>query len=70
MRKFKFVEMAFMALMLAASMAACSDDNEEPVVEPEPEPEVQVKHRYELSVCPVKHGGMSMNKNGTFVRSV
>ena len=51
MRKFKFVEMAFMALMLAASMAACSDDNEEPVVEPEPEPEVQVKHRYELSVC-------------------
>ena len=31
MRKFKFVEMAFMALMLAASMAACSDDNEEPV---------------------------------------
>lgn len=69
MKKFKFVSMAFMALMMVGSLAACSDDNDEPVV-PEEEPVVEVKHRYELYVCPVKHGGMSMNKNGTFVRSV
>ncbi len=27
-------------------------------------------YQYELYVCPVKHGGMSMNKNGIFVRKV
>lgn len=69
MRNFKFVSMAFMALMMAGSFAACSDENDDPIA-PEPEPEVQVEHKYELYVCPVKHGGMSMNKNGTFVRSV
>lgn len=67
MKKLKFVWMASMALMMAASFAACSDENEEPLT---PEPEVETKNRYELYVCPVKHGGMSMNKNGTFVRSV
>ena len=27
-------------------------------------------YQFELYVCPVKHGGMSMNKNGIFVRKV
>ena len=70
MRKFKFVSMAFVALMMAGSFVSCSDEIDDYPVDPEPEPEVQVKHRFELYVCPVKHGGMSMNKNGTFVRSV
>ncbi len=72
MRKFKFVLLAFMALMTAVSFTACSDDDD-PVVNPEPDPdpvEEVSDYRFELYVCPVKHGGMSMNKNGTFVRSV
>lgn len=73
MRKFKFVLMAFMALMTAVSFTACSDDDD-PVdpINPDPvTPEEEVSdYRFELYVCPVKHGGMSMNKNGTFVRSV
>ena len=38
---------------------------------PEPEPEPVVKdYNFDLFVCAVKHGGMSQNKNGTYVRSV
>lgn len=70
MKKFKFVLMAFMALMMAASFTACSDDDDDPVVDPETPSESISDYRFELYVCPVKHGGMSMNKNGTFVRSV
>ena len=41
--------------------------------EPEPEPEpvvVDKDYNFDLYVCAVKHGGMSQNKNGTYVRSV
>ena len=68
MKKFKFVLMAFMACVMAVSFTACEKNK------PTPEPDVPVEdiadYRFELYVCPVKHGGMSMNKNGTFVRSV
>ena len=70
MKKFKFLSMAFMALMMAASFTACSNDDDPTPVEPEPPVEDIADYRFELYVCPVKHGGMSMNKNGTFVRSV
>jgi hypothetical protein len=70
MKKFKFLSMAFMALMMAASFTACSKDDDLTPVEPEPPVEDIADYRFELYVCPVKHGGMSMNKNGTFVRSV
>jgi len=43
---------------------------EEPVPDPDPEPEVVKDYNYDLFVCAVKHGGMSKNKNGTYVRSV
>ena len=59
--------MAFMALMMAASFAACSNDDD-PSVEPEVPVEDISDYRFELYVCPVKHGGMSMNKNGTLVK--
>ena len=42
----------------------------EPVPEPEPEPVVLKDYNFDLFVCAVKHGGMSQNKNGTYVRSV
>ena len=68
MKKIKFVLMAFMACVMAVSFTACEKNK------PTPEPDVPVEdiadYRFELYVCPVKHGGMSMNKNGTFVRSV
>ena len=70
MKKFKFLSMAFMALMMAASFTACSNDDDPTPVEPEPPVEDIADYRFELYVCPVKHGGMSMNKNGTFVRSI
>lgn len=39
--------------------------------EPDPDPEPEVKEcNFDLYVCAVKHGGMSKNKNGTYVRSV
>ena len=41
-----------------------------PEPEPEPEPEVLKDYNFDLFVCAVKHGGMSQNKNGTYVRSV
>ena len=60
--------MALAALVSINLSTACSkDDNNEDVP---PTPEEVAKHQYELYVCPVKHGGMSMNKNGTFVRKV
>ena len=55
------------AVMAAVFMAAGCD----PVPQPEPEPEPVVKdYNFDLFVCAVKHGGMSKNKNGTYVRSV
>ena len=52
------------------SMMSMAVSCEEPVPEPEPEPEVVKDYNYDLFVCAVKHGGMSKNKNGTYVRSV
>ena len=55
---------AMVSMMMAVSC-------HEPTPEPEPEPEEVVKdYNFDLFVCAVKHGGMSQNKNGTYVRSV
>ena len=55
---------AMVSMMMAVSC-------HEPTPEPEPEPEEIVKdYNFDLFVCAVKHGGMSQNKNGTYVRSV
>ena len=55
---------AMVSMMMAVSC-------QEPTPEPEPEPEEVVKdYNFDLFVCAVKHGGMSQNKNGTYVRSV
>ncbi|MBO4842739.1 MAG: hypothetical protein J5478_05145 [Bacteroidales bacterium] len=50
------------------SMMAMAVSCEQP--EPEPEPEPVKEYNFDLFVCAVKHGGMSKNKNGTYVRSV
>ena len=52
------------------SMMSMAVSCEEPIPEPEPEPEVSKDYNFDLFVCAVKHGGMSKNKNGTYVRSV
>lgn len=68
MKKYRLILMALAALVSINLSTSCSkDDNKEDVP---PTPEEVTKHQYELYVCPVKHGGMSMNKNGTFVRKV
>ena len=70
MKKIKFVLMAFMACVMAVSFTACEKDDDPTPMEPDVPVEDIADYRFELYVCPVKHGGMSMNKNGTFVRSV
>lgn len=67
MKKFRLILMALAALVSINLSTSCSKDNNKE--EDIPTPDVK-KHQYELYVCPVKHGGMSMNKNGTFVRKV
>ena len=52
------------------SMMSMAVSCEKPEPEPEPEPEVVKDYNFDLFVCAVKHGGMSQNKNGTYVRSV
>jgi len=52
------------------SMMTMAVSCEKPEPEPEPEPEVVKDYNFDLFVCAVKHGGMSQNKNGTYVRSV
>ena len=63
-----------MMLILAVamvSMLSMAVSCREPEPEPEPEPVVVDKdYNFDLYVCAVKHGGMSQNKNGTYVRSV
>ena len=55
---------AMVSMMMAVSC-------HEPTPEPEPEPEEVLKdYNFDLFVCAVKHGGMSQNKNGTYLRSV
>ncbi|MBO4571759.1 MAG: hypothetical protein J5699_07535 [Bacteroidales bacterium] len=56
--------MAVVAVAMFSMAASC-----EKQPEPEPEPEVK-EYNFDLYVCAVKHGGMSKNKNGTYVRSV
>ena len=48
MKKFKFLSMAFMALMMAASFTACSNDDDPTPVEPEPPVENIADYRFEL----------------------
>ncbi len=55
--------------MVSMMMLAISCEKPEPEPEPEPEPVVK-DYNFDLFVCAVKHGGMSKNKNGTYVRSV
>ena len=55
--------------MVSMMMLAISCETPEPEPEPEPEPVVK-DYNFDLFVCAVKHGGMSKNKNGTYVRSV
>ena len=51
------------------SMMTLAVSCDEPIPEPEPEPVVK-DYNFDLFVCAVKHGGMSQNKNGSYVRSV
>ena len=64
MKNFKFLLIAFAALVMLALPAGCdpTDDPDKPVIKD--------TYSFDLFVCAVKHGGMSKNKNGTFVRSV
>lgn len=67
MKNLKILFGAFVALILSAGFASCSDDDDNGgggASDPES------KYKFDLYVCAVKHGGMSQNKNGTFVRSV
>ena len=67
MKNLKILFGALVALILSAGFASCSDDDDNGgggASDPES------KYKFDLYVCAVKHGGMSQNKNGTFVRSV
>ena len=82
MKALKLMVSAFLASCMAVAFTACSDDDpvvtppvtpeepEQPVIPEEPEPTPTASYHFDLFVCAVKHGGMSQNKNGTFVRSV
>lgn len=69
MKRIRLILLAFLALATVGFSTACSKNDNKEDVPPTPDPEVS-KYQFELYVCPVKHGGMSMNKNGTFVRKV
>ncbi len=62
----KFLTIFSIAVISMMSMAVSC---EKPEPEPDPEPVVK-DYNFDLFVCAVKHGGMSQNKNGTYVRSV
>ena len=65
----KSLKKILFALTVAlVSMVSMAVSCEKP--EPEPEPIVVKDYNFDLYVCAVKHGGMSQNKNGTYVRSV
>lgn len=82
MKALKMMMSAFLASLMVVSIPACSDDDpvtpdptpENPTPEKpkpeEPKPEPATTYHFDLYACAVKHGGMSQNKNGTFVRSV
>ena len=60
----------FVLTVAMASMMMMAVSCHEPEPEPEPESVVLKDYNFDLFVCAVKHGGMSQNKNGTYVRSV
>lgn len=62
-------KMLWVLTVAMVSMMTMAVSCEEPEPEPEPEPVVK-DYNFDLFVCAVKHGGMSQNKNGTYVRSV
>lgn len=67
----KALKQSFVILTLAmVTMMMMAASCQEPEPEPQPEPEVLKDYNFDLFVCAVKHGGMSQNKNGTYVRSV
>ena len=61
--------LAILTIAMVSMMLAVSCEKPEPEPEPEPEPVVK-DYNFDIFVCAVKHGGMSQNKNGTYVRSV
>ena len=63
-------KLLFVLTVAMVSMMSMAVSCEDPIPEPEPEPEVFKDYLFDLFVCAVKHGGMSQNKNGTYVRSV
>ena len=65
MKNLKILFGAFVALILSAGFASCSDDDDNGgggASDPES------KYKFDLYVCAVKHGGMS--SRGTTARSV
>lgn len=56
MKRFKFTLLAFMAVMMALSFTACSDDDPTPT----PDPGInEGDYHFDLFVTVDKHGGMS-----------
>lgn len=68
MKKFKFILLAFMALILSASMASCSD-NGDPEQDPDTDPDLIEDFHFDLWVALDRHGGMGRDVH-TLVRSV
>ena len=66
MKNYKFVLRAFMALVMAASFTACSDDDAPNGGEEEP---VVATHNFDIIVSIGKHGGMNQSE-GTIIRRV
>ncbi|MBO4525910.1 MAG: hypothetical protein IKX53_06035 [Bacteroidales bacterium] len=69
MKELKKLLVILTVAMVSVMTMAVSCNTPEPEPEPEPEP-VLKDYNFDLFVCAVKHGGMSQNKNGTYVRSV
>ena len=68
MKNLRILFGALVALMMSTGLVSCSDDDDNGGGSGGNDPQESVK--FDLYVCAVKHGGMSQNKNGTFVRSV
>lgn len=66
MKQFRFLLTATaVAILSFLSMTSCDPTKKDP----DPQPEYK-ECNFDLYVCAVKHGGMSQNKNGTYVRSI
>ena len=68
MKKFKFLLMAFMALMISMSMASCSNDDDDPNGNDD-DPTLIDDFHFDLWVALDRHGGMGRDVQ-TLVRSV